>query len=214
MATVKVWDLPTRLFHWTLVLTIIASFVSIKTGNIEWHFRFGYCTLVLLSFRIIWGFAGNRYAKFSSFKPSFSGALATLKGKASNTLGHNPLGAWSVYAMLLALLFQAVSGMFANDDIMSQGAWARFISNDLSAQITRLHKINEKIIMALVLLHLAAIAYYRFVKKEKLVKAMVTGEKAVSEAPTSPAAIDTPRSRFLALAITGALSLALWLSIK
>ena len=175
----RVWDLPLRLFHWSLLASVIGLFVTAKVGGdaMRWHFYIGYFVLTLLMFRVVWGVVGSQYARFASFPPNALAAWRSLRGATHATLGHNPLGALSVYALLAALFFQAVSGLFSNDDIAAEGPLMVKISKDLSDQITGLHKINEKIIMALVLLHLAAIIYHRLVKKEPLVKAMITGDK-------------------------------------
>jgi cytochrome b len=203
---VRVWDLPLRLFHWALLACVIGSFTSVKIGGdaMRWHFYFGYAILTLMLFRIVWGFVGSRYARFSEFAPNPLAAWRTLRGAVSGTLGHNPAGALSVYAFLVSLSFQVVSGLFSNDDIASEGPWVIKVSKALSDQITGLHKINEKILIALVVLHIAAIAYYHFVKKERLVKAMVTGDKTVSEPMKQLAAIDDTGLRLRGLFVFGA----------
>jgi cytochrome b len=189
--TVRVWDLPLRLFHWSLLVCVIGAFASAKIGGeaMRWHFYFGYSMLVLMLFRIIWGFVGSATARFSSFPPNPAAAWRTLRGAVSSYLGHNPAGALSVYALLCSLSFQAVSGLFSNDDIASEGPWMVKVSKELSDQITSWHKINEKIIIALVLLHLAAIAYHRYAKKERLVQAMLTGDKTLEGGVNQAAAV-------------------------
>lgn len=181
----------------------------------QWHFYFGYAILTLLVFRLAWGFGGNRYARFSSFLPNPAAALRTLKGAAAPHLGHNPLGALSVYALLCALLFQAISGLFSNDDIASEGPWVVKVSKELSDQITRLHKINEKVIITLVLLHLAALIYYHAVKKERLIRAMITGDKTVSSAIAGEqSAEDNSALRLKGLAILVAAATAVFCLIS
>jgi cytochrome b len=182
MNKVYVWDLPLRIFHWSLVLCVVGSIVTGSLGgnSFIWHFRFGYAVIILLAFRIVWGFAGSQYSKFKSFPPSPGRALAYLKDSQSKNpghLGHNPLGAFSVYAMLLALVFQVTTGLFANDAIMWDGPLRNYVSNDTSDLLTTLHKINRIVLMVLIGLHLAALAFYTWVKKEPLVRAMVTGFK-------------------------------------
>jgi cytochrome b len=181
---IRVWDLPLRLFHWSLLVCVLVAFVSVKIGGdaMRWHFYAGYCILVLLLFRMVWGFIGGRYARFSSFPPKPAAAWRSLRGAEHHQLGHNPAGAMSVYALLLVLLFQAVSGLFSNDDVAAEGPWVIKVSKALSDQITGLHKLNEKIIIGLVLLHLLAIAYYHYVKKSRLVKTMVTGDTEIQAA--------------------------------
>jgi cytochrome b len=179
--TVRVWDLPLRLFHWSLLICVIGAFVSVKIGGnaMRWHFYCGYAILTLMLFRIVWGFVGSHTARFSSFPPNPAAAWRSLRGAVSSYLGHNPTGALSVYALLCSLSVQAVSGLFSNDDIASEGPLMVKVSKELSDQITSWHKINEKIIIALVLLHLVAIVYHRYAKKERLVQAMLTGDKTL-----------------------------------
>ncbi len=193
--TIRAWDLPLRLFHWSLLICVIGAFVSAKIGGnaMRWHFYLGYAILALLLFRIIWGFVGGHTARFSSFSPDPMAAWRTLRGAVGSYLGHNPAGALSVYALLCSLTFQAVSGLFSNDDIASEGPWMVKVSKELSDQITSWHKLNEKIIIALVLLHLLAILYHRFVKKHALISAMITGNKPASEAPEQAVAVQDDR---------------------
>ena len=215
----RVWDLPTRLFHWSLLACVVGCFACAKVGGdaMRWHFYFGYAVLILLIFRIVWGFVGNRYARFASFLPNPLAALRTLKGGAAPHLGHNPLGAFSVYALLGALAFQACSGLFSNDDIASEGPWMVKVSKELSDQITSWHKINEKIIIVLVLLHIAALIYHRVVKKERLVAAMVTGDKSApisADAAQTLAAQDHAALRWRGLAVLLAAAGAVWVLVN
>ncbi|KPF68021.1 hypothetical protein IP84_11260 [beta proteobacterium AAP99] len=206
---VLVWDWPTRLFHWLLAICVVGSIVSVKIGGnaMNWHFRFGYCVLGLVLFRILWGFSGSRYARFASFPPSPMRALAYLRGKVSETLGHNPIGAFSVYALLLLFGGQAVGGLFANDDIAFEGPLARFVSSETVSLITRLHKLNEWVLYGLVALHLAAILYYRFAQKNDLVGPMITGTKP--GAASDGAEWSAGRS-VLALVLAAAAAGAVW----
>lgn len=206
---IRVWDLPTRLFHWALVACIAGSLVSANLGGnaIGWHFRFGYAILALVLFRLLWGFAGPRYARFASFPPSPAAALRYLRGERSVSPGHNPLGALSVYAMLAALVVQVGTGLFATDDIMWDGPLKHLVSNAASEALTRAHKVNRFVVIALIVLHLAAIAWYARVRRQPLVRAMIVGDKAVDSgaAPPPPApAADGTRERLLALALLGA----------
>ncbi len=181
MTKIYVWDLPLRIFHWALVFCVVACIVSANIGGngFAWHFRFGYAVIALLSFRIIWGFMGSRYARFSSFPPSPSRALSYLKNENGGDThhGHNPLGAFSVYAMLLVLCIQVGTGLFANDAIMWDGPLRNYVSNDTSDLLTSIHKINRIVLIGLIALHLAAIVFYSRIKKQKLVKAMISGYK-------------------------------------
>jgi cytochrome b len=179
MQKIYVWDLPLRFFHWSLMICVIGSIVTGSLGgnSFIWHFRFGYCIIGLLAFRIVWGFVGSKYSKFSSFPPSPVKAIEYVRGKAPSRLGHNPIGALSVYAILLTLIFQVSTGLFANDAIMWDGPFRNYVSNDTSDYLTSLHKISRLVLFFLIGLHLAAIAFYSWVKKEALVKAMLSGYK-------------------------------------
>jgi cytochrome b len=178
------------------VVLIAAAFVTIYSGAIEWHFRIGYAVMALLLFRILWGFAGPRYARFASFTPTPSAVLAHLRKPHAPQAGHSPVGALSVYAMLLALLAQALLGLFANDGSFSEGPWARFVAGATSDLLTRLHKWNQWLIAGLVGLHLAAIVYYLLRKHDNLVPPMVHGRRrGVIAEPTH----DDARTRLGAL---------------
>jgi cytochrome b len=211
----RVWDLPTRVFHWLLVACIVGSIVSVSIGGnaTGWHFRFGYAIFALVLFRILWGFVGPRYARFSSFPPSPSAAIAYLRGNAPPRAGHNPLGAFSVYALLVALCVQVATGLFANDDIMWEGPLRNMVSNATSDLLTRAHRLNRFIVFALIIAHLGAIAYYALVKKEGLVKAMIDGDRDLDPLPAHPPAQDSPRVRTTALAVLGVSVLLVWWAV-
>lgn len=213
---VRVWDLPTRLFHWGLVIAVTGAFVTVKLGGLwmDWHVRFGLAAFALILFRLIWGFIGPRYARFSTFLKSPATVCAYMKNRYRHGLGHNPLGALSVIAMLLILAFQAVSGLFANDDILTSGPLA-YLDDDLSRRLTELHKLNEWPILVIVGLHLLAILWYRLVRKQGLTAAMVHGNSRVPEDMLEQAvpARDTWRVRLGALALALAIAaLTYWLT--
>ena len=200
---VRVWDLPTRLFHWALAICIVLGIVFVKIGGnaMQWHAYCGYTALALILFRVIWGFVGSWHARFANFIPSPSKLIAFLRGQVDGGLGHNPLGALSVIALLTVILIQALTGLFADDDIFFQGPFAKYVSNNTVALLTSIHRFNQYLIFALVGLHIAAISYYYFVKRENLVRPMVTGDKLTSTAPKLQETIDSSRQRMLALAI-------------
>jgi cytochrome b len=171
-----VWDLPTRLFHWSLVILVVAAFVTAKVGGnvMVWHGRLGLAIIGLLVFRIVWGFVGSTYARFFQFVRGPATILAYLRGE-WNDLGHNPLGALSVLALLGILTAQAVTGLFANDDIAFEGYLVSLVGNDLSGRIAGIHHLFEKLLMLFVALHVGSIAFYARVKKHNLVKPMISG---------------------------------------
>ncbi len=210
-----VWDLPVRATHWLLVLTVAGAWSTHYAGTrwFTWHRWFGYATLVLVAFRITWGFVGTRHARFSSFVPGRAGLVAYLRGQVPRaTPGHNPLGALSVLAMLAALLFQAATGLFANDEIASAGPFYGWIAPGTSNRITGLHEANSNLVLGLVVLHLCAIAWYVRVAGRPLVRAMITGEKPASEVPPAEA-IEGSRT-LLALAVIATLTIALALAVR
>lgn len=190
VGTTAVWDLPLRLFHWSLVLSVIGAFVTIKVGGgwMAWHMRFGYVILTLLLFRLVWGFIGGRHARFADFIVSPGTLLRYLRGRPGQAVspGHNPLGSLSVIAMIVLFLTQATLGLFSNDDIFTEGPLAHLISKEASDAATGLHKLGENLLLALVAVHLAAIAFYRFARGQRLVRAMISGGK--DDLPAEPGA--------------------------
>lgn len=183
---VRVWDLPTRLFHWALAVLVGLSFASAKVGGawIQWHFYSGYAILTLITFRLLWGFAGTRYARFANFVRGPRAIAAYLRSRPTLP-GHNPLGALSVVAMLLCLLVQASSGLFATDDIASEGPLTKLVSNSTAALLTRIHRWNEKVLLALTALHLAAVFYYLLARRRNLIVPMLTGNQQAHGAPAA-----------------------------
>jgi cytochrome b len=178
---IRVWDLPIRLFHWLLVICIVGSFITVKIGGnaMEWHARVGYCVLTLIIFRICWGFIGSHHARFIHFVPSPNGLINYLSGKTKAGLGHNPLGALSVLALLCSVGLQAVTGLFANDDIAFEGPFSKHVSRGTVELLTSIHYFNEKILIALIAIHLCAIFYYQKFKGENLIKPMLLGDKEI-----------------------------------
>jgi cytochrome b len=183
MNRILVWDLPLRLFHWLLVLLVVVSVVSAKIGGnaMQIHLLSGYTILALVLFRILWGFLGGTHARFASFVRGPAAVIAYLRAlprhQAGQHLGHNPAGAWSVIIMLIVLLAQAGTGLFANDDIATEGPLAKLVSKALSDRITGAHHLNVKLLYALIALHLSAVAYYLLYKHENLIRPMLTGFK-------------------------------------
>jgi len=179
MNKIRLWDLPTRLFHWLFAAAVIGAIVTDLLDNITWHSYCGYTALVLVVFRIIWGFVGPHHARFSSFVPSLSGLKAFLKDQTVSPLGHNPLGALSVIAMLLIVLVQATSGLFTDDEISFQGPLSKFLSEDMVKFMNQIHSTNHVLVYGIVALHLIAIFYYQKIKKNNLIGPMVYGDKEI-----------------------------------
>lgn len=215
--SLKIWDLPTRLFHWSLLALVIASWwTTTGDGDMDWHMRCGYAVLALLLFRLVWGMLGSTTARFSSFVATPGKVLAYLAGmhknNAAHVVGHNPAGGWMVLALLSVLLLIAVAGLFANDDIMSEGPLAHHVSERLSDLATFGHERAFYVLLALVALHLAAIAFYLLVKKENLVRPMLTGSKHLPHGYRAPAL--RMQTTWLALLILGCTSGTVWLLAK
>lgn len=212
--TVRVWDLPTRLFHWALATCVLGmAATAYAPGSwIEWHARLGYAVLSLLLFRIVWGFVGGRWSRFATFVRPPSHVLRYLRGKhPDHLIGHNPLGALSVLAMLLALLVQVMTGLVSDDEIAFTGPLNRFVSSARALQATAYHQqIGKWIVLALIAVHVAAILFYLWRRRENLIGPMVTGDKAV--AATVPASRDDARARLGALLVfAGCASVVAWL---
>jgi cytochrome b len=181
---VKVWDLPTRLFHWLIVLVVGFSWYSAETGMMEWHYRSGIVAIALLAFRLIWGFAGGSTARFSHFVRSPQRAWRYLRSPAGPPAapGHNPLGGYSVVAMLLALIGQVASGVFAVDvDGLESGPLSYLVSFDQGRIAAEVHEVAFTVIQALVLLHVVAILYYRL-RGRRLLVPMITGRDSQLDA--------------------------------
>lgn len=203
---VYVWDLPTRLFHWLIVALVAFSFYTGKTGGtlMQYHEWSGVAILVLVLFRVLWGFWGGAYARFTAFLKG-PGAVrryaASLFGLDYRPhLGHNPLGGWSILAMLICLFVQSATGLFANDDIFTEGPLYAWVSKSTSDGLTGIHHINQNVLLGLVALHLSAIAFHFVVKRENLVVPMVTGRKAWPQA-AAPAGGSLIKAFVLALAL-------------
>ena len=194
--TIHIWDLPHRLFHWLLAVSVTASYITAKIGGslIDWHGRLGIFILGLLVFRLVWGFIGSTHSRFVTFFPTFSRLAAYLKGRWQG-IGHNPLGGLSVIALLITLAVQVGTGLFANDDIAFEGPLYNFVDKGFSDKLTGWHNTTVNFLLALVVLHLVAIIFYRWVKKTNLVVPMLTGKK---EIPAALAASVTkhPESEF------------------
>ncbi|MEO8202854.1 MAG: cytochrome b/b6 domain-containing protein [Betaproteobacteria bacterium] len=201
LRTVKIWDLPVRLFHWTLVLLLGFLFWSGKTGGnaMEFHLYAGYLVLALVIFRVLWGFLGSTFARFSGFLAGPARTLAFARRLASrgaaHVAGHNPLGGWMVVVMLASLLVQAGTGLFANDDIAIEGPLFALVSKATSDRLSGIHVWNFNLLLVLAGLHVAAVLFHVLVKKENLVAAMFSGERRLDD-PAACAA-SAPGVRFV-----------------
>jgi cytochrome b len=200
--TVRVWDLPTRLFHWALVACLIGLFTTAQLGSaaMVWHFQLGYLMLSLLLFRIVWGWLGGRWSRFASFLYTPAALVRFTRGQTTpeQTVGHSPLGALSVFVFLAVLLLQVTTGLMSDDEISNAGPLGRFVSGLVVNHATNYHKnIGKFMLLGLALLHVAAIFLYLFKKKENLIRPMLTGDKQLLQA--MPAARDDAQTRLRAL---------------
>ncbi len=202
----RVWDLPTRIFHWLLAFSVVSALISGEVGDaaLVWHFRLGYCIIALLLFRIVWGFIGGHWSRFQQFLYSPKTILAFLRGqsKPEYEMGHNPLGSLSVWGLLFLLGAQVVTGMMSDDEIATQGPLVQFISSATASLATNYHRhFGKVIIIALIALHVTAILFYLHKKKQNLVRPMLLGDKEVSREQALPESQDGAAQRITALVI-------------
>ena len=219
---VGVWDLPTRLFHWLLVFLVAFNLYTGNVGgvsNMELHMLSGYAILTLVLFRLAWGFVGSRHARFASFirgpATAFGYARGIWSGKHAASIGHNPLGGWSVAAMLVSLLVQAGTGLFADDEILTEGPLAGTVSAATSRFLTGIHNLNANVLSVLIALHLAAVGYYAIVRRENLIRPMLTGVKRLPAADgESVVAEERFASPLLAALLVSLAAAFVWLLVR
>ncbi|TAL50157.1 MAG: cytochrome B [Methylovulum sp.] len=212
-ATIRIWDFPTRLFHWLLVVSVAAAYITATLGGnlMDWHGRIGALILGLLIFRYIWGFIGTTHARFGSFFPTPRRLAAYLKGRWHGT-GHNPLGALAVFALLTDLSVLVATGLCSSDDIAFAGPLFSLVDDEsISDTLSALHAQAFNVLLALLVLHLTAIAYYRWVKKTNLLAPMLTGKKEVPRALATSSYTGGGVSRFfMTVLISGAVVWGVW----
>ena len=216
---VRVWDLPTRWFHWLLAATVVASVVSAKVGGaaMVWHFRLGYVVFGLLAFRILWGFFGGRWSRFATFVVGPGALLRYLRGEHRPDdhfeVGHTPLGSLSVLALLGLLALQVATGLVGDDEIANVGPLNRFVSADTGLAATGWHKtVGQYGLILLIVLHVAAIVYYRYRKKIDLLRPMIDGDKLLPAA--TPASLDDGARRVLAVVLVALCAAAVVLVVR
>lgn len=202
--TVRAWDLPTRIFHWVLAFFVVALLVTAKIGGsaMKWHFLLGYGVLTLLFFRLVWGVVGGHWSRFSSFHFAPDKLSRYLRGHTDHSVlvGHNPLGSFSVLAMLLFLLLQVATGLFSDDEIAASGPFTALVSNALVSQATYYHKeIGQFILISLISVHIIAIFVYLLHKRQNLISPMLLGDKQVQHSTLSSR--DDLKTRLAALLI-------------
>lgn len=211
-----VWDLPVRVMHWSFLLLVIGAWATRELPGewFVWHVRIGYAIFVLVATRIVWGVLGTRYARFVDFVRGPSAVLRYLRGvSAQHYAGHNPAGGWMVVLLLLLLLTQAVTGLFANDQISETGPLFGYVTVDRSDFLTTLHKLGFKVIQAAVALHIAAVLFHLIARRENLLRPMLDGAKSAGIVPRGAVGIDGSRV-IHALVIAAIWSAALWWVVR
>jgi cytochrome b len=213
---ILVWDLPVRVTHWLLAVCVPLAWVTHELGTqyFRWHRYVGYTVLVLVAFRLAWGFCGTQHARFAAFVRGPRAVVAYLRGRTTGSAGHNPAGGWMAIVMLGLLALQASSGLFANDQIFNTGPFYGWVTPQLSDRLSSLHRQSFYWLLAMIGLHVTAILLYRLVGKVNLVVPMVTGRK-----PTPPAQIDDaiadsrlPRALLIAALCAAALAIGVRLA--
>lgn len=196
---IKVWDAPTRLFHWSIVALVTTSYVTARNGWIDWHFYSGYAILTLVLFRLLWGLFGSETARFGSFVRGPKAAIRHLvhlaKRQPEPEAGHNAAGAFMVLALLALLLFQAVSGLFSNDGLFTEGPLAALVGGAASDTLTKLHGLSFDLILIAVAVHVCAVVLYAVLVRQDLVRPMITGWKRL------PLGVAAPRHAPLTVAL-------------
>jgi cytochrome b len=210
-AYVRIWDRPVRIVHWAMVLLIALAWWAVETRHMIWHYRFGYALLGVLLFRLIWGLLGSSTARFASFVRAPRQVLQYLRGGGRPVHGHNPLGAYSVIALLSALALQIGLGLFAaNSDGSRAGPFATRVAPGMAHVAGDLHKANFYLLLALAGVHVAAILFYLTVRHDNLIAPMLTGRR-LAPAGTKPMAA-APVWRLL-IAIAAGAGVAIWLAL-
>lgn len=212
---VRVWDLPTRLFHWLLAFAVISLVITGRIGGeaLVWHFRLGSVVLGLLIFRLVWGLIGGHWSRFTSFLYGPGTVMRYLRGQHAHhehlEVGHNPLGSFSVFALLGFLIAQVATGLVADDEIASQGPLNKYVSGKTAGIATHWHKdYGQWILITLVALHIIAVLYYLLRHRNNLIAPMIVGDKRLSAG--TPAARDGLAQRLTALVLAAACAGIAW----
>ena len=206
--TTPLWDIPTRLFHWLIVCCVPLAWWSAEEENYTLHQWLGYTIIVLVISRVVWGLIGSRHSRFSDFLVGPVKILAYLRGQGSDSAGHNPLGGWSVVALLLLLFTQAFSGLFNSDDVLFSGPLYYAASTEFRDAMGELHDIAFDALVVLIGLHILAVLYHQLRLKERLLQAMLKGSAVGREGRAAPAAW------WMAVVVAGVVAVALWWGLQ
>jgi cytochrome b len=205
---VVVWDLATRLFHWSMALLVAATYVTWRLNWMNWHAWTGDAVLALLFFRILWGFVGSDTARFSQFVAAPRAAVRylarILEPAPDQQAGHNAAGGWMVLLMLFLLLGQAITGIFVNNEVAVDGPLGDLVSARLANLMTDLHALFWKALLTAVGLHVSVIVFYLRVKRQNLVRPMFTGQKMLPAEVPAPRILRAGRALLALAAGTGA----------
>ena len=208
---VRVWDAPTRLFHWAIVILLGLSWLTESRGWMALHFLSGYSIIALLLFRVAWGFVGSETARFAHFVKSPIAALRQLarvrRREPDTAIGHNAAGGWMVLVMLALLGVQAATGLCANDDVDTEGPLFKYVGKDWSDWLSHIHAVNFRIIEIAVALHIVAILIYLGVERHDLVLPMITGRKLLPDGLPPPSLVSPLRAAVLFAIAAGVVAL-------
>jgi cytochrome b len=212
---VRVWDLPTRLFHWSLALAVFGLLVTGQVGGnaMVWHIRLGLAVMALLLFRLVWGTVGGHWSRFVSFLYGPRDVIAYLRGDGDAAgrfgVGHNPVGALSVYAMLGLLALQVSTGLLADDEIATTGPLNRFVTSAVANAASAWHAgAGKTLLIVLVMAHLGAVLYYLWRRRTNLITPMIRGDRLLGV--PAPASVDDTRARLTALGVLAAAAVLAW----
>lgn len=209
MPPVRIWDLPTRLAHWALVVLVALSWWTAENGVMDWHRYSGYTLLGVAVFRVYWGFFGGATARFRQFVKGPRTVIAYLRGASTKSFGHNPLGALSVVILLALLLAQVGLGLFAVDiDGLESGPLSRFVSFDTGRAVAEAHEIVFNVLLAFIALHIAAVLWHLVAKGDNLIGAMITGRKQVADDVATETVVASPLRLVIGVALA---ALVVWL---
>jgi cytochrome b len=208
----RVWDAPTRLFHWALVILLGTSWLTESRGWMQLHFLSGYSIITLLLFRVAWGFAGSQTARFSHFIRGPWAALRhfahLLRREPDTEIGHNAAGGWMVLVMLALLAVQVSTGLFANDDANTEGPLFSYVGKEQSDWLSHIHAVNFMLIKIAVVLHVVAILIYLGLARHDLVRPMITGRKLLPVALSPPRLVSPLRAAALFAIAVGLVGVA------
>ncbi len=198
---VRVWDLPVRLFHWLIVVLVAAAYATWRLNWMVWHGWIGDLTLALVLFRLLWGFFGSETARFSHFLTPPRIAFQHLKyiflREPDRQVGHNPAGGWMVLLLLALLLAEALTGIYVANDIADAGPLTAIVPAPAADAIDASHAIIWNVLLAVIAVHVLAIAGYAAVKGQDLVRPLITGTKTLPEPVTAPRVASAARAAIL-----------------